>query len=336
MSGSLTTHVASSSLSIGLLAIRSFKKEFYKALYLPFTDHIVDSLGDAVGVVIQTEVTEQHGSRQDHGAGVGLVLALDVKTDVAATGLEDGNVTTHVAAGNHTGAANKGSADVGEDASVKVGHDHHVELLGARHSLHGSIVHNHIVHLEGGVVLSDLVESAAEETIGQLHDVGLVNAGNLLPVVGESEAEGELGDTLGLGAGDDLEGLDHALDRLVLEAGVLALGVLTDDAEVDVLVAGVVSGDVLDQGDRGVDVELLAQGDVEGLVAGALNGGEKNTLQTQLVALQRSNRLLEQFLRVLVAGVDTTDIHLLPLDRDVVGLEDGLDGFRHFGTNSVT
>ena len=287
-------------------------------------------------MVIKTKVTQEHRARQDHGTGVGLVLALDIETDVTATRLEDSNVTTHVATGDQTGSTNERSTDVGKDTSVEVRHDHNVELLGTGNSLHGGVVHNHVVHLQGGVVLSDLMECAAEETVGKLHDIGLVDTGNLLAVVGQGEAECELGDTLGLGTGNNLQGLDNTLDGLVLKARVLTLGVLTDDTEVDILVASVVTGDVLDQGDRGVDVQLLTQGDVEGLVARPLDGGVEDTLQTELVALQRSERLPEKLLRVLVTGVNTANIDLLPLNGHVVRLKDGLDRFGDLGTNSVT
>jgi len=316
VSGSLTTHVAGHSAA--------------------FADNIVDGLGNAVGVIIETKVTQEHGARQDHSTRVGLILALDVETDVTAARLEDSNVTAHVATGDETGSTNESSADVGQNTTVKVRHDHNIELLGTGHSLHGSVVHNHVVHLQGGVVLSDLVECAAEETIGQLHDVGLVNAGNLLAVVGQGEAESELGNTLGLGAGDDLEGLDDTVDGLVLEAGVLSLGVLTDDAEVDILVASLVTGDVLDQGDGGVDVQLLTEGNVEGLVARALNRSVEDTLQTELVALEGSQGLAEELLGVLVTGVNTANIDLLPLNGNVVGLEDGLDRFGDLSTDTVT
>lgn len=304
--------------------------------HLPFTNHIVDCLGNAVRVVIETKVSKEHRARENHRAGVSLVLALDVKTNVTATGLENGNITAHVATRDQTGATDESSTDVGKDTTVEVGHDHHVKLLGPRHGLHGGIVHNHVIHLQGGVVLGDLVECAAEETVGKLHDVGLVDTSDPLAVVGEREAEGELGDPLGLGPSDDLERLHHTLDRLVLQARVLALGVLTDDAQVDVLVAGVVARNVLDQGNRRVDVQFLTEGDVEGLVARPLNGGEQNTLQTQLVALERRQGLLEQLLRVLVARVDTTDIDLLPLNGYIVGLEDSLDRLCDLGTNSIT
>lgn len=304
--------------------------------HIPFTDHVVHSLGDTVGVVVQTEVAEKHGTRQDHSTGVSLVLALDVQTNMTASRLEDSDVASHVGARNQTRATDKGSADVGENATVEVRHDHDVELLRSRDSLHGSVVDDHVVDLQGRVVLRSLVEGAAEQTVGKLHDVSLVNASDLLPVVGKGKAKSELGDTLGLGAGDDLQRLNNTLDRLVLEAGVFTLGVLTDDAEIDILVASLVAGDVLDQDNRGIDIELLAQSDVERLVTRTLDGGEKDTLQTQLVAAKRCNGFLKQLLRVLVARVHTTDVDLFPLNGYIVGLEDSLYRFGDLGTNAVT
>jgi hypothetical protein len=178
------------------------------------------------------------------------------------------------------------------------------------------------------------VEGAAEKTIGKLHDVGLVDASNLGSTVGEGEREGELGDTLRLGAGDDLEGLDDTLDALVLETRVLTLGVLSDDAQVDVLVAGLVAGDVLDQADGSIDVKLLSHCDVEALVAGSADGGVKDTLETELVALERSDRLAESILSA--ASLETGNLDLLPLNGDVVGLEDGLDRLGDLGTDTIT
>ena len=80
-------------------------------------------------MVIETNVTEHHGSGQDQSGGVGLVLALDVKTDVTASRLENGDVAAHVATGDDTRATDKTGTDVGQDTSVQVGHDHDVELL---------------------------------------------------------------------------------------------------------------------------------------------------------------------------------------------------------------
>lgn len=287
-------------------------------------------------MVIETKVTEKHAAGQDHSGRVGLVLALDIETDVTASRLEDGDITAHVAARDNTGATDESGTNVGEDTTVEVRHDHDVKLLRTRDSLHGGVVDNHVVDLKGRELLGDLVEGAAEETIGKLHDVGLVDAGNLGAVVGEGKVEGKLGNALRLGAGDDLEGLDDAVDALVLEARVLTLGVLTDDAQVDVLVAGLVAGDVLDQGDGGVDVELLTHGDVEGLVAGAAYGGVEDTLEAELVAAERGNTLTERRLGLLAALLDTRNLDLLPVNGDVVGLEDGLDRLGNLTTDTIT
>lgn len=287
-------------------------------------------------MLIKTQVAEHHGGGEEHGRWVGLVLTLDIKTDVSASRLENGNVTAHVATWDDTWASDKGGADVGENASVQVWHDHDVKLLWAGHALHGGVVDNHVAGLKGWVVLGDVVEGVAEKTVSQLHDVGLVDTGDLLAVVGQGEGESKLGDALRLGAGDDLERLNNTWNRLVLKTGVLSLGVLTDNGEVDVLVASLVTWDVLDQDHGGVDVELLTKSNVEGLVAGALDWGVQDALKTDLVALQGSNGLAEELLSVLVAGLDAGDIDLLPLDWDIVGLEDRLDRLSDLSSNTVT
>lgn len=45
------------------------------------------------------------------------------------------------------------------------------------------------------------------------------------------------------------------------------------------------------------------------------------TLETNLVALQGSNGFSEELLAVLVTTLDTRNIDLFPLDRDVIRLE---------------
>ena len=71
-------------------------------------------------------------------------------------------------------------------------------------------------------------------------------------------------------------------------------------------------------------------------MAGALDGGVQDTLQAQLVSLERGDGLLEQLLGALVSGVDTADIDLFPLNGHILGLEDGLHGFRNLSTDTVT
>lgn len=160
-----------------------------------------------------------------------------------------------------------------------------------------------------------------------------MDAGDLLSVVAEGKVKGKAGNALRLGAGDDLEGLDDTGVGLVLKARVLSLGVLTDDGKVDALVAGRVTGDVLAENEGGVHVQILADGDVEGRVAEGRNGGVEDTLKTDLVASQGLDRLLEG--GVISRGV-ARDIELLPVDRDVGGLENGLDSRGSLLSDTVT
>lgn len=227
MGGSLTTHVAGSRFT--------------------FTNDIVHSLGDSVCVIIQAEVAQKHRPGENHSTRVRLVLALDIEPDVTAAGFKYSNVATHVAARDNAWAANKGCTDIRKNSAVQIGHDHDIKLLGPGHGLHGCIVNNHIVDLQSRIVLGNLVESATEQTVGQFHDVCLVNAGDLLPVVCQGKAKGKFRDTLRFGTSDNFQRLDDTLNRLMFKARVFSLGVLTDDAKVDILMACLVARDVLDQ-----------------------------------------------------------------------------------------
>lgn len=261
---------------------------------LTSSDNVINGLADAVCVVVQAEMPQHHASGEDERSWVGLVLTSDIKTDVTASGLEDSDFAAHVAAGYDTWAADEAGTNVGQDRSVEVWHDHDVELLWSADALHAGVVDDHVIGLEGGVFFADALDGVAEEAIGKLHDVGLVDASHLAAIVRQGEAEGEFGDALRLGARDDLQRLDDAGDGLVLKTGVLALGVLTDNAQIDVLVPCLVAGDVLDQDNGGVDVEFLPQRDVERGVAGALDGRVQNALQAELVSLEGCYSLAEK------------------------------------------
>jgi hypothetical protein len=94
--------------------------------------------------------------------------------------------------------------------------------------------------------------------------------------------EGVAQDTLAGLAGDELDALDDAVNDNVLNARVLALGVLADQDRVDVVVGGLVAGNRAAGTQVGEEVEGAAEGEVEGDVALA-NGGSKRTLEGNLV-----------------------------------------------------
>ena len=212
-------------------------------------DNIINRLADPVGMLVETKMSQHHAAREDERSGVCLIFALNVETDVSATGFEDGHLTTHIAPRYDTRSADEAGSNVGQDTSVEVWHDHDVELLGLAYALHACVVDDHVIRFDRRIVLAHLFHGVAEEPVGELHDIGLVDACDFSPVVCQRKGEGELGDPLGLYTSDDLKRLDDAGDRLMFEAGVLAFGVLTDDAEIDVLVSCLVAGDVLDEHD---------------------------------------------------------------------------------------
>ena len=188
MRGRLATHIARPSLAL--------------------SDDIVDSLANPVRMVIEAEMSQHHAAGEQKSGWVGLVFALDVETYVSAPGLEDGDFAAHIAAWYDACTANEAGTDVGEDAAVEVGHDHHVELLGSAHALHACVVDDHVVRFDCGIFFADPLDSVAEETVGELHDVGFVDAGDLSSVVGECKGECKFRNALGLRARDDLERLD--------------------------------------------------------------------------------------------------------------------------------
>jgi hypothetical protein len=97
-----------------------------------------------------------------------------------------------------------------------------------------------------------------------------------LAAILKSEIESKAGDALCLGTCRYLQRLDNARITLVFEAGVLALGVLTNYGKVDIGVAGGDTRKGLAKDYRGINVELLTHGDIPGDVAGLGNRGKQD------------------------------------------------------------
>ena len=93
---------------------------------------------------------------------------------------------------NDTSTTDETGSEVVNDGAVQIRHDHNVELVGVGHELHASVVNDHVLGLDHWVLLGDFSESSEEETVTFLHDVGLVDAGDLLSTMSESVVEGEL------------------------------------------------------------------------------------------------------------------------------------------------
>jgi hypothetical protein len=189
--------------------------------------------------------------------------------------------STNVGTSNDSWSSNKATSDVLKDGAIKVGSDDNVELGGCHHhlidmlvplarcgchgtDLHAGVVDDHLLIADGGVFLSHHSAASKELSIRKLpisrwsvwaqirgqreivHDVGLVDGGDLLSPVLDGILEGEAGNTKRSRAGDDFQTLYNTRSYHVLQARVLALGVLANDDKVHVFVACLHAGDVLD------------------------------------------------------------------------------------------
>ena len=125
---------------------------------------------------------------------------------MACTSLKDAVVGGVALAWDDTGTTDQTSGQIVNDITVQVWHNlyfvrfltlqesayHNVELVGVGDHLHTGIVNNQIVSLDHWVILGNFTESAQEHTVSLFHNVGLVNAGNLLASLTESKVKSEL------------------------------------------------------------------------------------------------------------------------------------------------
>lgn len=213
-------------------------------------------------------MTEHHHGGEKESGGVGKTLASNIGGG-AVDGLEDGALITDVAGGGETETTNETGAHVGENVTVKVGHDENLVVVGSGVGGHleAGVVEKLGIELDIGEVLGNLAGGVEEETVGHLHNGGLVDNADLLAVDSAGLLESVAEDTLGGLAGDELDGLDHTIDNDVLDARVLALGVFTNKDGVNAVVGGLEAGNGAARAQVGEKVEGPAEGQVEGNVA---------------------------------------------------------------------
>jgi hypothetical protein len=305
------------------------------AAYLALSKDLEDGLLNVAGLLGETHVSQHHDRAEKERGGVSELLASNIGGG-AVDSLEDGAVVTNVAGGGKTETTDETSAHVGQNVSVQVGHDEDLVVVGDRvgDHLQAGVVEQLGVKLNVGELLGDLAGGAEEETIGHLHDGGLVHSAHLLPANVAGVLEGVSQHALRGLAGDELDALDNAINHNVLDTGVFSLRVLTDQDSVDVVVGCLVAGDGSAGTDVGEEVEGTAESKVERDVALA-DGSRKRALEGDQVLLDAGDGLVgDDCLAVLVQARGHVDG--LPLDWDVGGRVDVLDRLRNLGTDTIT
>jgi hypothetical protein len=302
--------------------------------YLALGESLEDGGLDLVGVLGETHVLQHHDGGKEESGGVGKGLAGDIRSGTM-NGLEDGALVTDVAGRGQTETTDETGAHVGENVTVQVGHDEDLVVVGSGvgDDLEAGVVEELGVELNVRELLGDLATKAEEETVGHLHDGGLVHDADLGLADVESVLESVTEHALTGLAGDQLDRLDYTVHNNVLDAGVFALGVLTDEHGVDVVVGSLVSLDALAGTHVGEQVEGPSEGQVEGDVTFA-NGSSERALEGDKVALDRlDGGVGDDGLAVLVEV--RGDIDRLPLDGHAGGGVDVLDGLCDLRANTV-
>lgn len=139
-------------------------------------------------------------------------------------------------------------------------------------NLQAGIVQKLSVKLNIREVLGHIAGSADKETIGHLHNGGLVDNANMLLVDRLGVLEAESQDTLRGLAGDQFDRLNNTVDNLVLNSRVFSLSVLANEDGVDAIVGSLEAGNRAARTDVGKQVESSTKSQVERDVSLA-NGG---------------------------------------------------------------
>ena len=183
--------------------------------------------------------------------------------------LEDGALVTNVARGRETKTTDQAGAHVGQDVTVQVGHDQNLVVVGQRvgDHLQAGVVEQLSIELDVREVLGNVVGDLQEQTVGHLHDGGLVDNANLLAADLSGVLESEPQDTLASLTGNELDALDDTINYDVLNSGVFTLSVLTNENGVNTVVRGLVAGNRPARSQVGEEVECSSQSKVEGDMA---------------------------------------------------------------------
>ena len=158
-------------------------------------------------------------------------------------GFEDGALVANVAGGGQAQSANQAGAHVGEDVTVEIGHDEDFVVVGCRirDDFQAGVVEQLGIEFDVGEIFADLPGDVEEETVGHFHNGGFVHGADFALAHVFGVLKGEAQHALRGCPGYEFDGLHDAVNHHVLDAGVLAFRVFTDEHGVDVVVGGFVA-----------------------------------------------------------------------------------------------
>lgn len=230
---------------------------------LALSKSVEDGRLDTDSMLLKTHMSQHHDGTEEEGGWVGKCLASDIWGG-AVDGLEDGALVANVGRWGKTKTTDESSAHIRQDISVKVGHNQNLVVVWdwVGDDLQARVVDELSIELDIREVLGDSLGGLEEKTIGHLHDGGLVDGADLGSANVLGILESVSADTLAGLSCDQLDALHDAINNDVLNAGVLALSVLSDQDSVDIVVWGLVACNGTARAYVGKEVECAAESKV--------------------------------------------------------------------------
>ena len=256
--------------------------------------------------------------------------------------LEHGDFGADIGAGRQPHAADDPGAQVRHDVAVQVGQHQHVEVVRSRDEQLRHNVHDPVVELDVGILCGHPAGYLQVETVGELHDVGLVDGRDLLASVRPRIVQGKPHNPLGATDGDGLDadtrvGADGATAQLAdeldqprglvrafleLDSRVQVLGVFADDDNVEVGEFRGRSGVGPAGTQAGVEIQLLAEGDVDAAKALADRRGQR-TFDGDLVGTDRIEHVLRQHVPGALTDLGAGVLHV-PIEGKPANVGSGI------------
>ena len=100
-------------------------------------------------------------------------------------GFEHSVVAADIHGRKKTQAADKATCQVGNDVAVKIRHDHDIEVFGMHDQLHARVVYDFVITFNLGIFFGYIAENGQEHAIAEFHDIGFVDAGHFMTIMGQ-------------------------------------------------------------------------------------------------------------------------------------------------------
>lgn len=258
---------------------------------LSFLQNFVDCRWDLIGKPWESQISQHHHRADKNWCRVSLVFPGKGKSSVWHSLWEKSIVLTNACTGSHADTASDACCDVGNNASVKIGSNHHIELGRVFDQLHRAVIHNHLFVLDEWEFFGSVTRTLQEKTIDQLHDVGLVNNSHFLSAGKMGELKGVLEQTVRVGTSCHLQRLHNSRINLMFYSWKFTFDVLPDDSDVNIVVTIINRRERVAKVDICIEIQMFVE-----LVVVVVFGidsffGDHHTKKDALVLLQQFSLL---------------------------------------------